>query len=601
MSAPRCTAWLALLTLGCGEAPGPGGSVPLASGADTARPAAAATTGATPAAPGWFRDITAESGLHFEHDAGLTPEKHLPETMGAGAALADLDADGDLDAYLVQSGPMPLGRPRDAGPRNALFINRGAGRFDDAGAASGDAADAGYGMGVACGDIDGDGDLDLLVTNLGPDVLLRNDGRGRFDDITAASGYDDPRWTGSAAFFDAEGDGDLDLYVAAYVEVDLAHPLWCGQREPGWRSACHPDAYPGLPDRFWRNAGDGRFRDDTEAAGLATRPGHHGKGLGVLVVDVDDDSDLDLYIANDSVENRLWINTGDGRFEDGTLLSGTGVNGRGLTEAGMGVACGDVDADSDLDLFVTNFDDESNSLYRNDGGGVFTDVTDRAGLDAPSRLPVGFGTVMSDLDADGDLDIAVTNGHIIDNIQLYHDGKTHAQTALLFANRGDGRFDDESARAGALTDRPLVGRGLYDGDVDGDGDLDLLVTTCGGAARLLANAGAAPGTLPGHSVFLTGLAPGTRVDARLVSGRVLRRQAGPAASYFGQCSPDLHLGLGDQALHAVVLTDILGVRREFVFDAPVRGGRYSLHPDGSLRPIAGDGPVARTPTGESPR
>lgn len=545
------------------------------------------------ATSGWFVDVTVTSGLDFVHDAGLLPEKHLPETMGAGAALADLDADGDTDIYLVQSGPMPGQAPPDPSKRNALYLNDGRGQLRELGSAAGDGAHDGYGMGVALGDVEGDGDPDLLVTNLGPDVLLLNDGQARFADATASSGYTDTRWTGAAAFFDADADGDLDLYVAAYVQVDLAHPLWCGRREPGWRSACHPDSYPGLPDRFWRNDGDGHFTEATEQAGLNLTPGPNGKGLGVLVLDVDDDFDLDLYVANDSVENRLWINDGSGHFSDGTILSGTGVSGRGMTEAGMGVAQGDVDADGDLDLFVTNFDDESNTLYRNEGGGMFRDATSLSGLDSPSRLRVGFGTLLSDLDADGDLDIAVANGHIIDNIALYHDGKTHAQRALLFANRGDGRFDDLSALAGDLSAQPLVGRGLYDGDMDGDGDRDLLITTCGGAARLLANTGGPPGARGGRSLLLAGLTPGTRVRALLVDGRRLDRLAGPAPSYFGQADPVLHLGLGDSALQALQLTDILGRCTHLIFERPATGGRYQLQPDGSLAAASPDAPVAR--------
>ncbi len=488
----------------------------------------------------WFVDVAESSGLVFLHDAGLLPEKHLPETMGAGAALADVDGDGDLDAYLVQSGPMPVpGAAPDRRPGNALFLNDGHGTYTDASRASGDAAHDGYGMGVAAGDVDDDGDVDLFVTNLGPDVLLRNDGEARFTDTTGDAGVGDPRWTAGATFLDADIDGDLDLYVTAYVEVDLSDPLWCGRREPGWRSACHPDAYAGLPDRFYRNRGDGTFEDATTDAGLAT-PDAPGKGLGVIATDIDDDGLPDLYVANDSVENRLWVNTG-GAFVDGTLLAGTGVNGRGLTEAGMGLAAGDIDGDHDNDLFVTNFDDESNTLYRNDGEGLFTDATVAAGLEAPSRLPVGFGTVAADLDNDGDLDLAVANGHIIDNIELYHDGKTHAQRGQLFLNDGAGHFSEDVVAAGDLGAPPTVGRGLYAGDVDADGDLDLLLTTCGGRARLLVNT---HGTDAGASLAIEGLPPGTRLRATTRDGRRRDLTAGPAPSYFGASAPGIHLGLG---------------------------------------------------------
>jgi hypothetical protein len=525
--------------------------------------------------PRWFVDVTAAARLDFVHVAGLTPEKRLAETMGAGAVLADLDGDGDLDAYLVQSGPLPL-FARDPGLTNRLFVNDGTGRFRDATARSGAAADPSYGMGATAADVDLDGDLDLALTNLGADLLLLNDGSGAFIDDTARAGIGDPRWTGGATFFDADADGDPDLYVVAYVDAELADPPWCGRREPGWRSACHPDTYPGLADRFWLNLGDGRFTDATADAGLATEPGRHGKGLGVLAIDVDGDLDLDLYIANDSVENRLWLNRGDAHFDDGTLFSGTGVNDRGLTEAGMGLAAGDVDDDGDPDLFVTNFDNESNTLYRNDGAGLFVDVTSRAGLDASSRLPVGFGTVMADFDHDGLLDLAVTNGHIIDNIQLYHDGKRHAQQALLFAGRGAGQFEDVSSRAGDLTSSALVGRGLYGGDLDGDGDLDLLLTTCGAAARVYRNQGGPGGRSAGSGLVLEGLDAGSRVRLQLVSGRVLHRWAGGQPSYFGMGSPGLHVGLGDDALKRVEITGLDGQIRAWSFDPPATAGTWRL-------------------------
>jgi len=529
---PPCTRWPAALALA------------LAACADEAPPTARA-----PAA--WFVDRTAASGVDFVHVAGETEERHLPETMGAGGALVDVDGDGDLDLYLLQGGPMRLGGgapgtfrdPPGELPVNRLWLNRGGFEFEDATGASGDAAHPGYAMGVCAGDVNGDGAVDLYVTNLGEDVLLLGDGAGSFRDATAESGLGDPRWTGAATFFDADADGDLDLYVAGYLEVDLEHPMWCGKREPGWRSVCHPDAYPGLADRFWRNRGDGTFEDATAAAGFRDTDG---KGLGVAALDVEGDGDLDLYVANDSTENRLWINDGAGRFEDGTLLSGTGVNGRGATEAGMGIATGDTDGDGRVDLFVTNFDDESNTLYVNEGDGMFRDLTAPRGLEAPSRLPVGFGTVLADFDHDGDLDLAVANGHIVHNIHLYNDGKTHAQLAQLFENDGSGRFVERPEAAGALGAEPFVGRGLYSGDLDGDGDLDLVLTQCGGRAHLFENVRP---TTPGH--VLTGLPHGARVAVHAKDGRVLVRTAGPEGSYFGQCAPGVHLGLAPDAVERI--------------------------------------------------
>ncbi len=566
----------------CGDAGPPHGAAPAPTPVAGATSPAAGTTpisGTTPAAaPGWFTDVTTAAGLDFVHDAGRTEDKHLPETMGAGGLLADLDGDGDLDIYLVQGGPLPgleNGRPR---PVNRLYLNDGRGRFTDATAQSGAAAHSGYGMGVAAGDVEGDGDQDLFVTNFGGVALLLNDGHAHFTDGTAAAGISDDRWTSAATFFDADADGDQDLYVTGYVQVDLTHPLWCGDHRPGWRSTCHPDAYAGLHPRYWRNRGDGTFEDATAAAGLATDDRNPGKGLGAIACDVDADGDLDLYVANDSVENRLWMNRGDGTFEDGTLLSGTGVDGSGRTNAGMGLASGDVDGDGDFELLVTNFDDESNTLYRNDGGGMFTDATAAAGLAVPSLLPVGFGVVLADLDNDGDLDLAVANGHIIDNIELYNDGKTWKQRSQVFSNDGHGRFLEETARSGDLGRDLLVGRGLYSGDVDGDGDLDLLLTQCGGPALLLANNGGPDGRPGGGAVFIDGLPPGTRATATTTDGRTLVREAGTQTSYFGGCAPALALGLGSAALERVVLRAPGRPPVECPLEPPVADGRLHWVP-----------------------
>ncbi|MCY2960169.1 MAG: VCBS repeat-containing protein [Planctomycetota bacterium] len=565
-----------LLLLACSrEESAPGAKPPAAqtdsaeSGCGTAAPPSALT----------FEDVTSTCGIDFVHDAGATPEKHLPETMGGGAALFDADEDGDLDAYFVQGGPLPLpgGAPDRFAypsgvrrPTNRLYANDGRGHFQDATERSGDAAVARYGMGVAVGDANGDGHEDLYLTVLGDDVLLQGDGRARFRDVTRTSGIVEPRWTTGAAFFDADDDGDLDLFVTSYVTIDLADPPWCGERKPGWRSYCHPDRFPGDEDRFWRNRGDGTFEDRTKEAGFSDP---NGKGLCVLASDLDGDGRVDLYVANDSTENRLYRNLGGGRFEDATLLSGTGVDRYGRTEASMGVASGDVDGDQDLDLFVTGFDDESDTLYTNQGGMVFEDRTVQAGLELATRLPVGFGCLLEDLNLDGALDLCIANGHIIDNIALYHDGKTYAQKALVYRGDREGRFADVSGEAGvAVAREPLVGRGLLAGDLDGDGKADLLLTQCGGAPRVFRNVSA------NHGLIIAGLPFGTRVELLGALDIVLGvREAIPAPSYLGSGARDPRFGLhtGDLA-HGLRLRVPGGSWQELKLAKPLQSGRIRV-------------------------
>ncbi len=535
-----------------------------------------------------FEDVSPTCGVDFVHVSGATPEKHLPETMGAGAAIFDADEDGDLDLYCVQSGalPQPGGGPDRfvipngaRRPTNRLFLNDGRARFADATARSGDGAQARYGMGVAVGDADGDGHEDLFLTNLGDDVLLKGDGQAAFRDVTAPSGIVEPGWSTGAAFFDADDDGDLDLFVTSYVLIDLANPPWCGERKDGWRSYCHPDAFPGAEDHFWRNKGDGTFEDRTQAAGFSDP---NGKGLCVLASDLDGDGHVDLYVANDSTENRLYRSRGDGTFEDATLLSGTGVDRYGRTEASMGVASGDVDGDGDLDLFVTGFDDESDTLYVNQGGGVFEDRTVQSGLELGTRLPVGFGCVLEDFDLDGALDLAIANGHIIDNIALYHDGKTHAQKGLLYQGDGRGRFADVSAE-GAFAREALVGRGLYAGDLDGDGATDLVLTQCGGAPRVFMNRGSS------HGLTLAGLPHGTRVELQGPGeSRLGLREAIPAPSYLGASArePRFAVRRGELA-HAVRLRVPGGAWQVVKLDPPVPKGslRFTRGADGRFTQV----------------
>jgi hypothetical protein len=450
-------------------------------------PLASGTTGGAIQDPR-FRDVGEAVGLNFIHDNGSAGGYTLPEITGQGAGLVDFDNDGDLDAYLVQSGALPTGRE---GPRRAadqLFRNslsaRGELGFDQVTQSAGFLA-VGYGMGIASGDYDGDGWADLYVTNLGANQLLRNNGDGTFSDVTVAAGVTAPEWSTSATFVDLDGDHLPDLYVASYVDFDFEANPTC-YAPTSARDFCGPQVFPAATDRLFHNVAGVRFEDITRAAlvGYEPRP-----GLGVVATDFDGNGYVDLYVANDGQVNQLWLNRGDGVFVDDALLAGVAVNREGVSEASMGVDAADFDNDGDEDLFMTHLMGETNTLYVNDGAGFFEDRTAELGLAAASLAFTGFGTGWLDYDSDGWLDLVILNGAvgIIDELALAGDTYPLDQPNQLYHN-GDGqRFEDVSHSAGPEFRRPEVSRGAAFGDIDNDGDVDLLVANNQGRARLLVN------------------------------------------------------------------------------------------------------------------
>jgi len=477
------------------------------------------TVGPTPPPPGnqeWggapaFSDITAATGLDFVHHNGMTGQRYFVEIMGAGAATLDYDNDGDLDVYLVQGQPLrsgpatsggisgavadvpePAGTAGAAAWRGRLYRNdlsegpdgKPAVRLTDVTAASGLVAD-GYGMGVATGDIDNDGWIDLYLTNWGPNQLWRNNGDGTFGDVTRERGADDPGWSVSASFVDYDRDGWLDLYVANYVDYSYAndHPCYTANGAPDY---CGPQAYSPTPDRLLRNKGGGTFEDVSAAVGLTEADG---PGLGVAAADFDGDGWPDIYVANDQTENVLWMNRGGARFENVAPLVGAAVNRDGRAQASMGINATDFDDDGDVDVFVTNLRDETNTLYLNDGHGNFEDATDDRGLGVASLPFTGFGTSDADIDNDGWPDLVVANGEVVYNQEQLARGDPFPleQTSLVFRNLGGGRFADATAGAGLAFQDPGVWRGIAAGDIDNDGDADLLLTANNGPARLLRN------------------------------------------------------------------------------------------------------------------
>ena len=530
----RAAAVLGLFLLACAPSePGP-------SGAPEPTPAAPAeSTGAA------FRDVTDGAEIDFVHRHGGTGRKYLPEIMGAGGAALDYDGDGWIDLYLVQSGPLPGDGAAGAGPPpvNRLYRNLGTGpggrlRFADVTNAAG-AGLGGYGMGAVAADYDGDGDVDLYVVNFGPDALLRNNGDGSFTEVTAETGISSPLWGSSAAFFDADLDGDLDLYVVNYLDFTLATHVDCGTPSRGILSYCHPDVYEMAPDVFFRNRGDGTFEEATAAAGFVDT---NGKGLGVVVADFTGDGWPDVYVANDATPNFLFRNRGGGTFDEAGLLLGVGYNEEGLTEAGMGTAIGDVDGDGYLDLFVTNLSNETNALYLG-GPQFFTYQTRQAGLFSASYLPVGFGAELVDLDNDADPDLLVTNGHVIDNIELIDDAQSFRQPSQLFWNDGQGRFTEADAAVLGELAKPRVGRGTIALDADNDGRLDLVVTFNNDRARLFRNqlteVGAWIGLDPRDRIG--GIGALARIDS---GGRSTQAVRTAGSSYQTSGDPRLRLGLG---------------------------------------------------------
>jgi hypothetical protein len=483
--------------------------------------------------------------LPFRYERGETGAAWPVETTGGGVGLLDYDGDGRLDLFFAQGGPLLENKDKALPPGcDVLLRNLGEGRFEDVSARAG-LIPKGYGQGVTVADYDGDGDPDVYVTRYGRNTLWQNDRQhGQFKDVTDQAGVACGSWSLGAAFADYDGDGDVDLFVANYFAFDPARaPFW---RDPATGAAEYglPQDFPGLPDVLYRNEGNGTFHDVTAHAGIAGS----GRGMGVLAADFDRDGRIDWLVANDAQSNVLWRNRGDGTFEDVADRLGLAVNGQGLAEANMGIAFGDTDGNSMHDVLISHFFGEHHTLWRAyggpDGSVFYQDQTSEAGLAIDSRPLTGWGTVLADLDLDGYLDLMVTNGHIRrERSQVY----VYENPAILWRNKGNGAFANVTSGAGPYFQALHMGRGLAFGDLDGDGDGDLVVVHYHAASAVLWNESPRKGgylivKLQGRGANRD--ATGTRLIAHVGSRRFVRTVDG-GGSYLSTSDPRVHFGLGE--------------------------------------------------------
>ena len=545
-----------VLAFGCGTPPTHSGEA----AGDETRASSGRAHGST--GEDWFADRAQQAGLEFVHLNGASGHFYYPEILGPGLALFDYDNDSDLDVYLVQGGvPGTPGQRRDPVPpghdtsstgrlfRNDLEVRADEARslrFTDVTRESAIRTTQ-YGLGVAAGDVDNDGWVDLLLTNFGANQLLRNDGDGTFSDVTASSGLiDDARFAVSAAFVDFDRDGWLDLYVANNVNYTLANETKC-PNPAGRRDYCPPQIYGGRPDQLYRNQRNGTFADVTAKALIG---GRFGPALGVSTADFNGDGWIDIFVANDGEDNLLWLNQRDGTLRESGLIAGVAVTAEGKAEASMGVDAGDFDNDGDEDLIITELTGEGSNLYVNDGTGKFRDASAASGLSALSLPYTGWGTAWIDFDNDGWLDTFSANGTIVANETGARARFPYDQRKLLFRNAGSGRFEDVTSKAGAAFTVSESGRGAAFGDIDNDGDVDIVVGNAAGPVRLLINQ-------VGNRQHWVGLRLvgrdgkrdmlGARIGIVRADGTTLWRRVRSDGSYASANDPRVTVGLGGSA------------------------------------------------------
>jgi hypothetical protein len=497
--------------------------------------------GSSPASPFLFADVTDATGIAFRHFDGSTGKYHIVETYASGLCLFDYDGDGDDDIYFLSGAP--LDAVVEPPPANALYRNDGHMKFTDVTKAA-RVGDTGFGLGVCAGDYDNDGDLDLYVANYGPDVLYRNEGDGTFTDVTKAAGIGDDRCGAGCAFLDIEADGDLDLYVANYLTFSIA------ESRPDHRGDIPlyhpPEIYKPQADVLYRNEGDGKFTDISAESGIASKVSW---GMGIVCADYDDDGDTDIFVANDVAANFLWRNDGKGKFEEVAFAAGTAVDFNGDEQGSMGVDCGDLDNDGDIDFYQTCYATQIPCTFENQGGGIFADVSLPWGTSEHHLGKVSWGCNLGDFDDDGNLDIFVAAGHVHDKIDLITSAQRYKETNLLYRNLGGRRFREVSASSGPGLAVRESSRGSGIGDLDGDGDLDVVVQNSRSRPTVLRN------DSPGENHWIEILTRGTRSNRsgigariRLTSGGVTRAAEVHSGRSYQSCyGLRVHFGLGRSA------------------------------------------------------
>ena len=506
-----------------------------------------------PSGPIRFTDVTAQAGIHFRHNSGAFGKKYLPETMGSGVCAIDYDNDGWQDIFFVNSKNWP--GHGDTKSYSALYHNNQDGTFTDVTKQAGLATEM-YGLGCAVGDYDNDGHDDIYVTALDGNHLFRNLGNGKFADVTARAGVRDPGFATGAIWFDYDNDGKLDLYVSHYVDWSVATDQTCSLDTKN-KSYCTPELYKGQSGTLFHNKGNGGFEDVTKKAGLYDPTG---KSLGIALIDVDNDGWMDLFVTNDTQANKLYRNNHNGTFTEMALEAGVAYSDAGKKRAGMGTDAEDYDSTGRQSLVIGNFTNESLSLYHNDGSGLFSDNSVASGIASSSASSLTFSAFFFDYDLDGLPDIFAANGHVADDVSVVQPTIHYAEPPLLFHNKGHGKFDDVTDRVGTALRQPVVGRGAAYLDFDNDGDLDLVLTTSNGPAKLLRNDNGNQNDMLRIKTIGTrsnrdGI--GAKITVTTREGLHLFKMVKSGSSYLSQSELPVTFGLGKPRANKVVSLDII--------------------------------------------